>query len=125
MASFRVDMISEETRREVDRIIREDLNDPRIRGTYAVTRAEVTRDLRYGKIYVSVLEDEHAEPLLKALKSAAGYIRVQLSKSLQLRYTPELSFVRDQNIAYGIHIAQVLKQVLPDSETQDEEDSQQ
>lgn len=125
MASFRVDMISEETRREVDRIIREDLNDPRIRGTYAVTRAEVTRDLRHGKIYVSVLEDEYAEPLLKALKSAAGYIRVQLSKSLQLRYTPELSFVRDQNIAYGIHIAQVLKQVMPDGETQDEEDSQQ
>lgn len=125
MASFRVDMISEETRREVDRIIREDLNDPRIRGTYAVTRAEVTRDLRHGKIFVSVLEDEYAEPLLKALKSAAGFIRVQLSKSLQLRYTPELSFVRDQNIAYGIHIAQVLKQVLPDGKTQDEEDTEQ
>lgn len=125
MASFRVDMISEETRREVDRIIREDLNDPRIRGTYAVTRAEVTRDLRHGKIFVSVLEDEYAEPLLKALKSAAGFIRVQLSKSLQLRYTPEISFVRDQNIAYGIHIAQVLKQVLPDGKTQDEEDTEQ
>lgn len=125
MAGFRVDMISEETRKEVDRIIREELNDPRIRGTYAVTRAEVTRDLRHGKVFVSVLEDEYAEGLLKALKSAAGFIRAQLSRSMQLRYTPELTFVRDQNIAYGIHIAQVLRQVLPDGSSQQHEDDTQ
>lgn len=122
MANFRIDKISEETRKEVDRIIREELNDPRIRGTYTVTRADVTRDLRHGKIYVSVLEDEYAEPLIEALQSAAGFIRMHLGKALQVHYTPELTFVRDQNIAYGIHIAQVLKQVLPEKEKQDEED---
>ena len=69
MNSFqRIDRISEEVRREVDRIIREDLNDPRITGTWSITRAEVTGDLRYAKIYVSVLEDEVREPLMEALK---------------------------------------------------------
>ena len=104
----RIDRISEEVRREVDRIIREELNDPRVTGTFSVTRAEVTRDLRYAKIYVSVLEDDKREDLLKALKSAAGYIRRALGKGIIIRSAPELSFVSDQNIAYGVHISQVL-----------------
>ena len=108
MSYQRIDRISEEVRREVDRIIREELNDPRVTGTFSVIRAEVTRDLRYAKIYVSVLEDDKREDLLKALKSAAGYIRRALGKGIIIRSAPELSFVSDQNIAYGVHIAQVL-----------------
>ena len=110
MSYQRIDRISEEIRREVDRIIREELNDPRVTGTFSVTRAEVTRDLRYAKIYVSVLEDDKREDLLRALKSAAGYIRRALGKGIIIRSAPELSFVSDQNIAYGVHIAQVLAQ---------------
>ena len=71
----RIDRISEEVRREVDAIIRDQLHDPRIRGTYSVTRADVTRDLSYAKIYVSVLEEADRKPMMAALKSAAGYIR--------------------------------------------------
>ena len=108
MSYQRIDRISEEVRREVDRIIREELNDPRVTGTFSVTRAEVTRDLRYAKIYVSVLEDDKREDLLRALKSATGYIRRALGKGIIIRSAPELSFVSDQNIAYGVHIAQVL-----------------
>ena len=108
MSYQRIDRISEEVRREVDRIIREELNDPRVSGTFSITRAEVTRDLRYAKIFVSVLEDEKREELLRALKSAAGYIRRALGKSMLIRYSPELSFVKDENIAYGVHIAKVL-----------------
>ncbi len=108
MSYQRIDRISEEVRREVDRIIREELNDPRIAGTFSITRAEVTRDLRYAKIYVSVLEDDRRDDLLKALKSASGYIRRALGKSMLIRYSPEMSFVSDQNIAYGVHIAKVL-----------------
>ena len=108
MSYQRIDRISEEVRREVDRIIREELNDPRVSGTFSITRAEVTRDLRYAKIFVSVLEDEKRDDLLRALKSAAGYIRRALGKGIIIRSAPELSFVSDQNIAYGVHIAQVL-----------------
>ena len=110
MSYQRIDRISEEVRREVDRIIREELNDPRVTGTFSVTRAEVTRDLRYAKIYVSVLEDDKREDLLRALKSAAGYIRRALGKGIIIRSAPEMTFVSDQNIAYGVHIAQVLAQ---------------
>lgn len=112
----RIDRISEEVRREVNNIIRNDVNDPRIKGTVSITRAEVTRDLRYGKIFVSILEDENAKGVMAALKSAAGFIRRELGHRIIIRYVPELQFVRDENIAYGIHIASVLKDVQKDTE---------
>ncbi|MBQ8202546.1 MAG: 30S ribosome-binding factor RbfA [Clostridia bacterium] len=108
MSYNRIDRISEEVRREVDRIIREELSDPRVSGTFSVTRAEVTRDLRHAKIYVSVLEDDKREGMMKALKSAAGYVRRALGQNIIIRYSPELTFVSDENIAYGVHIAKVL-----------------
>ena len=115
MSSFRIDRISEEVRHAVDAIIR-DMNDPRISGTYAVTRADVTRDLRYAKVYISVLEDDKADDMMKALKKAAGFIRRELGMRVDLRYTPELIFERDQNIAYGVHISQLLKDIAPKEE---------
>ena len=111
MSYQRIDRISEEVRREVDKIIREELHDPRIDGTFSITRAEVTRDLRYAKIYISVLEDDRREPLMAALKNAAGYIRRALGKSMIIRYSPELIFVSDQNIAYGVRMAQLISEV--------------
>jgi len=108
MSYNRIDRISEEVRREVDRIIREELSDPRIGGTFSVTHADVTRDLRHAKIYVSVLEDDKREGMMKALKSASGYIRRALGQNIIIRYSPELTFVSDENIAYGVHIAKVL-----------------
>ena len=107
MSYQRIDRISEEVRREVDSVIRE-LKDPRIDGTFSVTRAEVTGDLRYAKIYVSVLEDDKREDLMAALKGAKGFIRRELGRRMIIRYTPELTFVSDKNIEYGVHIAQVL-----------------
>ena len=118
----RIDRISEEVRREVDAIIREELGDPRISGTFSITRAEVTGDLRYAKIYVSVLEDDKADEMIKALKKAAGYIRHELGARVDLRYTPEILFERDRNIAYGVHISQVLREIAPtEEETHDAE----
>ena len=108
MSYQRIDRISEEVRREVDAIIREELHDPRVNGTYSVTRAEVTGDLRYAKIYISVLEDERREELMEALKNAKGFIRRSLGKRMIIRYTPELIFVSDKNIEYGVRIAKIL-----------------
>ena len=121
----RIDRISEEVRREVDRIIRDELNDPRLDCTFSITRAEVARDLRYAKIFVSVLEEERRGPLMEALKSAAGFIRHSLSKEMIIRQSPELIFQEDRNIAYGAHIAQVLHEVgadrLPPPEEEEED----
>ena len=122
MSYNRIDRISEELRREVDRIIREDLNDPRIAGTFSVTHADVTRDLRYAKIYVSVLEDDKREGMLAALKKAAGFIRRELGHNIIIRYSPELTFVSDENIAYGVHIAKVLADAQKTENHHDEDD---
>ena len=120
MSYQRIDRISEQVRREVDQIIREHLSDPRIRGTFSVTRAEVTRDLRYAKIYVSILEEADRAPMMAALKKAAGFVRHELGQSMIIRYAPEILFEEDHNIEYGIHIASVLKQVRSEEETNDE-----
>ena len=119
MSYQRIDRISEEVRREVDAIIREDLNDPRIDGTFSVTRADVTGDLRFAKIYVSVLEDDKRDGLMEALKNAKGYIRRALGKRMIIRYSPELIFVSDKNIEYGVHIAKVLAEVGVSSESEE------
>ena len=123
MANFRIDRISEEVRHALDSIIRE-MNDPRVSGTYCVTRADVTRDLRYAKVYVSIMEDEKADGMMQALKKASGFIRRALGYRAQLRYTPELIFVRDQNIAYGAHIAQILRDVDVKDEAENDEDNE-
>lgn len=120
----RIDRISEEVRREVDRILREDVRDPRVTGTWSITRADVTRDLRYAKIRVSVLEDELRAPMLHALKSAGGYIRRELGRCMNLRYTPELLFEADDNIAYGVRISSLLADVLPDGEEANQNDGE-
>ena len=115
-----MDRLSEEGQKEVDDIIRHSLSDPRIDGTYSVTRVEVTRDLRYAKVYVSVLEDEKRKDLMAALKNAAGFVRRELGRRMQIRYIPEIQFVSDENIAYGVHIAQVLNQVAKGEDRADE-----
>lgn len=121
VSKFRIDMISEEIRRETDRIIREDMHDPRLGGTYCITRAEVTRDLRYAKIYVSILEDDKSEGVMAALTSGSGFIRRELNRCMRLRYTPELQFVQDRNIAYGVHVASLLREMSAAEETQKNE----
>ena len=119
MSYQRTDRISEEIRREVDAIIREELHDPRVSGTYSVTRAEVTGDLRYAKIYISILEEDRRDSLMEALKNAKGYIRRALGKRMIIRYTPELIFISDKNIAYGVHIAKVLADTVKAEENPD------
>jgi ribosome-binding factor A len=106
----RIDRISEEVRREIDRTIREDLNDPRIGGTWSITRCEVTRDLKYCKVRVSILEEDIRAGMLKALKSAAGFIRRALGRNVELRAVPEISFELDTNIEYADRINRILKE---------------
>jgi len=107
----RIDRINEEVKRHVDAILREELHDPRIKGTFSVTRADVTRDLRYAKVYISILDADNRVPMMEALHKAAGFVRKSLGKRMIIRYAPEILFEQDNNIEYGIHIADVLKKV--------------
>lgn len=112
MAQYRQNRVAEEIKKNLDKIIREELRDPRLSGTFSITRVEPARDLRSAKVYVSVLEEEKRNDLLKALKGAAGLLRRELGHTLTVRYTPELFFLPDTSIAYGLHIAKVLKEVM-------------
>ena len=107
----RTDRIASEIMREAERIIREDVSDPRTQCMFSITHVDVTRDLRYAKVYVSIYEEDRREPMMKALKSAAGFIRHNLGCRVQLRYTPELLFELDTTIEYGVHIASLINQV--------------
>ena len=120
----RIDRISEEARRIIDQIIREDLKDPRISGTYSITRVDVTRDLSYAKVYVSVYEEDKRKYLIKALKGASGYIRRELGKRMVIRYSPELIFIEDNNIEYGVHIEDVLRRVNKSNENLENSDNE-
>ena len=107
----RTDRIASEIMREVERIIREDVSDPRTDCMFSVTHVDVTRELRYAKVYISIYEEEKRAPMMKALKSAAGFIRHNLGQRVQLRYTPELLFELDTTIEYGVHIASLINEV--------------
>ena len=110
MAKFeRTDRVSEEVRRNIDTIIREEVKDPRLSGTYTVLRADVTRDFRWCNVYISVLENEKREPVMEALNSAKGFIRRELGKRMQIHYTPELVFKLDTNIEYAAYVDKLLK----------------
>ena len=110
MPSNRIGRINEEVQRELSTLIRT-VKDPRVAdaGMVSVTAVETTPDLKYAKIYVSVLDKSAATQALKGLKSAAGYLRRELGQALNLRNTPELSFVQDDSIDKGAHILDMLR----------------
>lgn len=107
----RMERINEEVRRELSEILREEVKDPRMDSRLvSVLKADTTRDLKYCKVYVSVLGDqERWDETQQALKSAAGFIRKELAAKLNLRNTPELKFIMDDSIEYSIHISKMLK----------------
>ena len=117
----RTDRIAAEIMRETERIIREDVSDPRTDCMFSITHVDVTRDLRYAKVYISIYEEEKREPMMKALRSAAGFVRHNLGRRVQLRYTPELLFELDTTIEYGVHIASLLNQVRKNEGSQSDE----
>ena len=119
MASNRIGRINEEIQRELASQLRR-LKDPRVSqvGMVSVTRVDTTGDLRYAKVFISVLDKSQEKDVLKGLKSASGFLRRELGHALQLRYTPELQFIADDSIAYGVKMFDLLRSL----ETPKEED---
>lgn len=116
--------INMEVQRELSEIIRGGLKDPRIHPMTTVVSVEVTPDLKYCKVYVSVLGNaEAAQAAIAGLKSAVGYIRRELAHRINLRNTPELLFVLDQSIEYGVHMSRLIDQVTKDLNDEPEEET--
>ncbi len=98
--------VNEEVMRELSKIIREEIKDPRIHPMTSISSVEVAPDLKTCKVFISVLGNEKAQnDTVAGLKSAAGYVRRCLAQSLNLRNTPEIRFILDQSIEYGIEMS--------------------
>ena len=110
----RLGRIDEEFKKEISSIISYNLKEPKVTGLVSVTRVKVTPDLKYAKIWVSILNAKNTEETLDGLKKSAGYIRSELAKRINLRYTPELSFVIDDSLEYGAKIENILKDIIKD-----------
>ena len=108
MASNRIGRINEEIQRELASLI-PSVKDPRVTGLISVTAVETTPDLRFAKVYVSMLDKSSASEVVKGLKSAAGYLRYELGQALNLRHTPQLMFEEDRSIDKGAHILELLR----------------
>lgn len=118
--------VNAEVLRELSVIIREDIKDPRISPLTSVVAVEVTPDLKFAKAYISVLgSEDEGKDTIKGLKSAEGYIRRQLAQRVNLRNTPQITFVLDQSIEYGIEMSRKIDEVtkeLHEKEDTDNED---
>ncbi|MDY2629337.1 MAG: 30S ribosome-binding factor RbfA [Lachnospiraceae bacterium] len=114
--------INEEVKKELSNIIRNELKDPRIHMMTSVVSVEVAPDLKTCKAYISVLGSEkEAGDTLAGLKSASGYIKTKLARSVNLRNTPEIIFRLDQSIEHGIHIAHLLDELHAGETAEDAE----
>ncbi|WP_139904567.1 30S ribosome-binding factor RbfA [Clostridium thermarum] len=112
MASYRNDRINEEIRKELSDIIRNDLKDPRVNAMVSIINVNVTKDLRYAKVYVSIFgKDEEKESTLTALKNSSGFLRRELGNRINLRYTPQILIELDESIEHGMHIEQLLHKI--------------
>ena len=108
--------INGEVRRELSAIIQNEIKDPRIHPMTSVVEVEVAPDLKSAKAYISVLGDEQAQrDTLEGLRSAEGYIRRELARTVNLRNTPEIRFIMDQSIEYGVHMSKLIDDVNRDS----------
>ena len=117
--------INGEVMKELSTLIRTECKDPRIHPMTSIVAVEVAPDLKTAKIFISVLGDEEArKDTLRGLRSAAPYLRSQLAKSINLRNTPELFFVADQSIEYGVAMSKLIDDVTKDLPDRDEDEDE-
>lgn len=122
MAKYRKGRINEEIQKEMTSILRK-VKDPRIGDAFiSITAADCTADLKYAKIYYSLLGGDQKE-VAQGLKNATGFIRRELANSLNLRITPELTFLPDTSISYGAHISSILEKLEISPEEEEDGDS--
>lgn len=123
MAKYRQGRINDEMQKELMAILRR-VKDPRISDAFiSITAADCTADLKYAKVYYSALRGD-AKEIAKGLRAASGFIRRELAHSLNLRMTPELTFIPDTSISYGAHISSILNNLEISEEDPEETDGE-
>ncbi len=110
----RMNKIDEELKKEISRIISTDLKNPHLTGLISVSKVKTTPDLRFAKVYVTMINEKSKKENLSILKQSSGYIRSSIAKKVNLRNTPELIFEFDDSIEYGSRIDEILKDITKD-----------
>lgn len=121
MSENRVRRVAEQIKKDIGQIISAEIKDPRVAGLTSVTEVQLSRDLRYASVYVSIYgSPEKKEETLQTLIRAAGFIRGEIGKRVRLRYTPEINFFLDNSIEYGAHIDSVIKSLKEEESGENE-----
>lgn len=120
MSKKRNSRLSGEMKKVIADIIRKDVKDPRISDLMSVTDVNVTEDLKFAKVFISVYGDY--EPTLEALQSAKGFIRREVGRNIKMRITPELIFVKDDSIEKGIYMSSLINKVMNEEAGKKDED---
>lgn len=110
----RFNRVEEELKKQVSSIIMNDIKDSHLTGIISVTKAKVTPDLKYAKVYVSILNAKNIKQDLAILKKSAGLTRSLIAKRMNLRITPEIIFELDDSMEYGARIDSILKDIMKD-----------
>jgi ribosome-binding factor A len=116
----RLNRIDEEMKKEISHIIANDLKNPNVTGLISVTKVKVTPDLKFAKVYVSILNAKNTKGTLANLKKSAGFVRTELAKKMNLRITPEIIFELDDSMEYGAKIDSILKDIMKDVKKEDD-----
>lgn len=109
----RLGRIEEEYRKELSQIIGYELKNPNVSGLISVTKVKVSNDLKFARVYVSILNAKNLKETLAGLKKSSGFIRSELARRVNLRNTPELVFELDDSLEYGAKIDTILKEIMP------------
>ncbi|MGI6123258.1 MAG: 30S ribosome-binding factor RbfA [Acetivibrionales bacterium] len=121
----RTERISEEIKKELSDLIRNQIKDPRLPEFVSITAVRVTKDLRYAKVYISVFgDDEKKTGAITALKNAAGYIRHEIGQRVNIRYIPEFSFILDDSIEKGMYLSKLIDDTISKSKASNPESEQ-
>ena len=107
----RLNRINEELKKEISQIISLELKNPDITGLISITKVKITPDLKYAKVYVSLLNAKNDEKTIEALNASSGFIRSLIAKRINLRITPQLTFEKDDSMEYGMKIDSILKEL--------------
>ena len=116
----RLNRINEELKREISNIINYEMSNSNVTGMISVTSVKITPDLRYARVFVSMINSKSVKNTLAALKSSSGFIRSRIAEKINLRVTPELVFELDDSMQYGEKIDTILKDIMKDIKPNDE-----
>ena len=110
----RLNRIDEELKKEISYVILNELKNPNVTGLISVTKVKITPDLKYAKVYVSILNAKNTKDTMANLKKSAGFVRTEIAKRVNLRITPEIIFELDDSMEYGAKIDSILKDIMQD-----------